>query len=307
MATPPSRLIRRTAVAVAAVVVASTAIVLAQSADAAAPTAPASPAPAVQKPATPGSVYLALGDSVSFGYRESNTFPTPNYHHPKSFVGFPNYVASALGLRLVNAACPGETTGSFLNVDRPSNGCTNAPGGAPGYRAAYPLHVKYSGSQMNFAIKFLKSYPNTRLVTLMIGANDGFLCQETTPNHCANRLLAVLQRVGRNVATILKRLRVTGGYHGQIVILNYYATNYQNATSRVESLALNNAVDTAAKPFHVRFANGYGALKAAARQAHGNTCKAGLLTQLTSGGCGVHPSLAGQALLANAVEQKVTK
>jgi hypothetical protein len=35
--------------------------------------------------------------------------------------------------------------------------------------------------------------------------------------------------------------------------------------------------------------------------AQGNTCKAGLLTQLSTGSCGVHPSYAGQALLAQAL------
>lgn len=311
LARPSAHLIRRAAVAVAAAAVAATVIVVAQPAGASGPAPSAAKttaaAKAAPRPATPGSVYLALGDSVSFGYREANTFPKPNYHRPKTFVSFANDVAQALGLRLVNAACPGETTTSFLNPKRPNNGCTNAPGSNVGYRTEFPLHVKYTGSQMAFAIKFLRHHPDTRLITLMIGANDGFLCQETTKDNCINQLGALLTRIGHNVATILKRLRNAAGYTGQIVIVNYYATNYADDTSRVESLALNNAVDTAAKPFDVRFANGYGALKAAARQAHGNTCKAGLLTQLTGGGCGVHPSLGGHALLATAVEAKVKK
>ena len=64
-------------------------------------------------------------------------------------------------------------------------------------------------------------------------------------------------------------------------------------------------MDSAAKPFHVVMADGFAAFRAAARQSGGDSCKAGLLTQLTTGGCGVHPSLAGQALLALAVEQAI--
>jgi hypothetical protein len=39
--------------------------------------------------------------------------------------------------------------------------------------------------------------------------------------------------------------------------------------------------------------------------AQGDTCKAGLLTQLSNGQCGVHPSYAGQALLAQALTKAV--
>ena len=35
--------------------------------------------------------------------------------------------------------------------------------------------------------------------------------------------------------------------------------------------------------------------------AQGDACKAGLLTQLSTGSCGVHPSYAGQAVLAQAL------
>jgi hypothetical protein len=44
----------------------------------------------------------------------------------------------------------------------------------------------------------------------------------------------------------------------------------------------------------------------ALRSTGGNTCVAGLLTQLGSPGtCGIHPSYAGQALLAQALEKVV--
>jgi len=71
-------------------------------------------------------------------------------------------------------------------------------------------------------------------------------------------------------------------------------------------IALNQAADAAAKPFHVVIADGFDELKAASVHSGSNTCLAGLLTQLGSPGtCGVHPSYAGQALLAQALEKVV--
>jgi hypothetical protein len=48
----------------------------------------------------------------------------------------------------------------------------------------------------------------------------------------------------------------------------------------------------------VVIADGFGELQAASARSGGDTCTAGLLTQLSTGGCGIHPSYAGQALLA---------
>jgi len=60
-----------------------------------------------------------------------------------------------------------------------------------------------------------------------------------------------------------------------------------------------------AKPFLARIADSFTAFEAAARQFGGDSCAAGLLNHLTGGGCGIHPSAAGQALLAAAVERIV--
>lgn len=116
---------------------------------------------------------------------------------------------------------------------------------------------------------------------------------------------AVLKQISFNVADILSVLRDEAGYHGTVVIVDYYSLNCASRAENAGSLALNQAMNRAAKPFHVVMADGFTAFRAAARQSGGNTCTAGLLTQLTSGGCGVHPSLAGQALLALAVERAI--
>jgi len=258
-------------------------------------------------PVVAGTDYLALGDSVSFGYREPTTSPPPDYSVASSFTGFPEDVASALGLHVANASCPGETSASLIDNTKPSNGCESSPGGGPGYRSAYPLHVRYSGSQLGFAVSYLRHHHRTRLVTLMIGANDGFLCEETTADHCASESPAVLRQISGNVATILRAIRHQAHYHGQIVIVYYYSLDYANATDDAQSQALNQAMAAGAAGYHAEIANGYAAMADAARYSGNDTCTAGLLTQLTTGGCGVHPSVAGQDVLAQAVEATVRK
>lgn len=250
-----------------------------------------------------GQGYLALGDSVPFGYREAANLPAPTYPDASSFVGYPEDIAAALGLHLANASCPGETTDSFITAGAASNGCENSPGGKPGYRQAFPLHVSYPGTQLAYAVTYLQRHRDTRLVSLMIGANDGFLCQETTADHCVSELPSVLAKVGRNVATILSTIRSKAHYRGRLVLLTYYSLNYSDATANGSSVALNSALTTAAKPYGVTIADGYGTFQQAAAQSGGDSCKAGLLTQLTTGGCGVHPSVGGQSLLALAIEK----
>ena len=264
-----------------------------------------------------GTRYLALGDSVPFGFRESNAIPTNknNYSKPKTFVGYPEDVAKNLGLKVANLACPGETTSSLINPKKPSNGCENSFNGTKqvkgGYATLNPLHVKYKDTtkkngQLATAVKFLKAHKNVRLVSLMIGANDGFLCLE----HGAScNLGAAVATISKNATHIFKTIRTKGHYKGQIVLVNYYSTDYSDAAATGQSKLLNSALLAAAKPFNVEVANSFGAFRKASLQAHGKTCTAQLLTQLktTPASCGVHPSVSGQALLAQAVEQAIKK
>src|SRR5712691_6796101 len=82
-----------------------------------------------------GRPYLALGDSVSFGFITNAGF---EYVNPENFIGFPDYVGQTLKLHTSNAACPGGTSGSFLSSIAPDDGCRF-------YRSqALPLHVSYT-------------------------------------------------------------------------------------------------------------------------------------------------------------------
>ena len=262
---------------------------------------------AANLPVIPDSQYLALGDSVTFGYMEPTVVPAPNYANAAAFPGYPEQLGARLRLSVANAACPGETSASLINASAPSNGCESNPThiSADNYRI-HPLHVRYKGSQLAFALSYLHRHHNVRLITLMIGANDFFLCQETTSDGCASEQNATAAKVTKNIHTILSAIRHKAHYTGQLVIVNYYSLDYAVPAVNAESQLLNKVQDTAAKPFDVKIADGYGELQAASAHSGDNTCTAGLLTQLSTGGCGIHPSYAGQALLAQALEKAIT-
>src|SRR6516164_9891442 len=85
----------------------------------------------VTGPAANGT-YLALGDSVAFGYVPPQAVPAPNYLDQHSFVGYPELLAQRLDEHVANASCPGETTGSMLSTSAQSNGCENSVGSPAG-------------------------------------------------------------------------------------------------------------------------------------------------------------------------------
>jgi lysophospholipase L1-like esterase len=252
-------------------------------------------------PITRGSGYLALGDSVSFGYQEPTVVPAPDYTSAASFVGFPEIIASDLHLKLTNLACPGETSSSLINDKAQSFGCETSPSPtSPAYRPTFPLHTKYTGSQLSAAVKYLKANPKTRLVTLMVGANDYFLCVASTPDQCqsSTEQIDVVGTVAKNVRTIVTTLRNKAHYNGQLVLVGYYATSTALAAA---TEGLDAQIKQAGHGFKIEYANAFNTFASASVHAGGTACSAGLLTELSTGGCGVHPSAAGQTLLASTV------
>jgi lysophospholipase L1-like esterase len=244
--------------------------------------------------------YLALGDSVVFGFITQAGF---EYGNPDNFVGYPDYAARLLRLASTNASCPGEATSSFLSSTGADNGCR-------AFRQLAPLHVAYSTTQLLFAEGFLDAHPNTRLVTIGIGANDVFILQRQcanspNPQQCiAAGLPAVLATIAENLETILFTLRATG-FRGVLMIVNYYSLDYSDPAGTGGTQLLNQAITEFAKANDAVVADVFTAFQAAASNAFagGQTCKAGLLNaspqnQFT---CDVHPSQSGQKLIGQTV------
>jgi lysophospholipase L1-like esterase len=267
--------------------------------------------PASASPAWAGAhgTYLALGDSVAFGYVPPQAVPAPNYSDPRSFVGYPEDVARALHIPVSNASCPGETTASFLVPGAPSNGCENSPGSSVGYRTEFPLHVQYRGTQMQYALRYLAVHRDTRLVTIDIGANDVFLCEETTADACASpaELEAVLQEIQANLTTIYTLIRDVAHYHGLLVALTYYSLSYSNPplAQEVGTEALNSVIASVTEKFGGKVADGFAAFEGPSAAFGGSPCAAGLLIKLPDGTCNIHPSPAGHRLLAQAIEDVI--
>jgi lysophospholipase L1-like esterase len=241
-----------------------------------------------------GQRYLALGDSVPFGFS-----PLKDPSDADNFVGYPEVVADRLDLRDVNATCPGEATGGFLSLTGTDNVCRP-------YRAGAPLHVQYTSSQMAFALQYLRAHKHsTQLVTLTLGANDYFRylkdCAVSADfGTCPLGLNGVFGVMRANLDTIFTKIRATG-YRGLIVGVTYYALSYSDPASVAGAQALNAQMIAAGAGHGVLIASGFDAWAPVATAAGGDSCIAGLLIRLTPTSCDVHPTPLGRDLLAQAV------
>jgi lysophospholipase L1-like esterase len=251
-----------------------------------------STAPAFAKSDEPS--YLALGDSIAFGFN-----PLVSFADAENFLGYPEALAKMLGIDVANASCPGEASGGFISLTGKDNGCRD-------YRflAHFPLHVDYDTAQLDFAVAYLRDHRKTRLVTIDIGINDLLLLVKTCLGDAGcvvAGLPALLQALGANLQTIYSGIRAAG-FHGELVALTYYATNFADPVQVLVIGALNRVVAGAAIGARGRVANGYAAFEGAAAPFGGSSCAAGLLIRLTSTTCDDHPSPKGRDLLAAAIK-----
>jgi lysophospholipase L1-like esterase len=161
----------------------------------------------------PKSYYLALGDSLAFGYQ-------PDFNFGSGYTSdFYNNLRSHGTQHTANMACPGETSVTFLNGNCP-----------------YPFLRKYPyiGSQMNAALTYLKQHAGqVSPVTLDIGAND--VLGDIDSSNCTinqDQFNADLATLDANLTqTILPKLHaaltVNGQVTGDLILMNYYDP-YQN-------------------------------------------------------------------------------
>jgi lysophospholipase L1-like esterase len=239
--------------------------------------------------------FLALGDSVVFGYITADGYA---YGNAMNFLGYPAYVGAGLRFSVANASCPGETTQGFISAAGADNGCRP-------YRAHFPLHVGYQATQLDYAISYLQSHKQTRLVTIGLGANDAFLLQQACNYDLACIQAGVQPLLGTiysNMSTILQNLRATG-YRGVLMVVNYYSTDYSDPVQTGFTVAVNQTLAAAAAANGAVVADAFTAFQGVAALAGGATCKVGLLNADPSNQytCDVHPSQSGQQLLAKTV------
>jgi lysophospholipase L1-like esterase len=151
----------------------------------------------------PKQHYLALGDSLAFGYQPNGVYT--NGYVPDLFQTLQNEGTKDV----TNYGCPGETSSTFIN-----GGCPFAP---------------HAPAQLTAAVAFLQQNAGkVSPVTLDIGAND--LLHDTNPSTCTVNVsgfythLATLDSnlTGTILPALLGALTVDGRATGSIVMMNYY-------------------------------------------------------------------------------------
>jgi lysophospholipase L1-like esterase len=258
-----------------------------------------------------GEEFLALGDSVAFGYDPL----ARDFSQPENFIGYPEALAKLLDVDVANASCPGEASGGFISLESPlDNGCRAFRFGTS-QTPPFPLHEKYKTAQLDFAVKFLRQHRDTRLVTIDLGANDLFVLQRTcrnnpNPTTCFfSGFPEMLQTLGANLREIYRRIRVDAGYRGQIVALTYYALDYTDTQGVQVIAAVNSVIEAVTIAAGGQVASGFAAFLTASAAAGAplRPCAAGLLIRLPAPTltCDVHPSPAGRDVLARAIKPLV--
>ncbi len=250
----------------------------------------AAPAAAKAEPA-----YLALGDSVPFGFNPLALASPPVFDptNPANFVGYPEVLSKRLQVDVTNAACPGETTMHFVRLAGLDDNCGL-------YRFHFPLHVAYGSSQLDYAVTFLLSHPNTGLVTVMVGADDlNAFARVCGDQQCIQNDIATMSIP--SLMTIFGTIRSV--YPGQLVVVTYYARN--NTPQEIAAVQQGDALITGiATQFGAQIADGFAAFQAVEGPSL-DPCAANLLIRLPDGTCDSHPSKLGQKVLAGAVKAVV--
>jgi lysophospholipase L1-like esterase len=242
--------------------------------------------------------YLALGDSLAFGYN-----PTMVPPDLEAFVGYPEMVEEMLDDAVTNASCPGETSSHFIDLAGPDHGCA-----AWRFALGAPLRESYTTSQLDYMDHFLATRPKTRLITIDMGANDvGALRDEcmklANPMPCfQGGLPGVLTTLSANMDTIYHHIRVDAGYKHKIVALTVYSPDYTDQLTTGAIAAVNQVVIDRTLAWDGIIADGFAAFAGATAAHGGSACAAGLLIPKASEpGCDDHPSAAGHELLARTI------
>jgi len=247
--------------------------------------------------------YLALGDSIPFGYYPTEKpLPTSNYQ------GYPELLSDTMKLKVANASCFGETSGTFLKVGS-GDLCSQ-------WRLTpRPLHVDYDSptqSQVDYAVKILKLHPDKiKLITLTIGGNDLEAVREKCTTEagldaaCAfEELPGTLAAYAMNLGKIYAAIR-RAGYSGPIVAVTYYAFNYSPTDLFTQALAmLNSVMKDVTAGYGGIVADGFEAFRLESLSSNGDACKAGLLAGRVADTCDTHPSAKGRKSSQQQLKQR---
>jgi lysophospholipase L1-like esterase len=151
----------------------------------------------------PRAYYLALGDSIAYGFQPTKAsagLPPSRFN-----TGYVDVLGARLRvlapkIRVVNYGCPGESTKTFVD------------GGCSGRRDVRRLHDDFKGAQLDAALAFLRAHGGqVSPITLTLWGNDVF--EEFSPA-CKGDLGCIrshssagLAQFTSRLASIVRRLR----------------------------------------------------------------------------------------------------
>jgi lysophospholipase L1-like esterase len=210
-------------------------------------------------PAPAGPIYMALGDSISFGYSAQKFAENEPTESPSRFeTGVANdlnrFLSKSIGkgLNLVNLACPGETSNGLIGENEALGGqkSTEEPSPPALYQGpgdwhpcawhnvdGLPLHAGFGSlSQLEAAVSILTAEnkitkkPNeVKMVTLNDGNNDilGLVNQCTVEFGEAGATACFLSRVGATIHHVILNIEDTikvidEHYSGPVVLFAGY-------------------------------------------------------------------------------------
>lgn len=236
--------------------------------------------------------YMALGDSISFGYQ-------PNFNFDSGFADdiFNDLHSGPRGAQVTNVenlACAGETTQTMIQ-----GGCV----------ARFAHKGSYVGAQLTAALDFLKAAKNkgrVSPVTLEIGVNDAG--NDLDLATCSEKPSAAtdLARMDSDLTqTILPELiqaltMSSGALAGDLAMLNYYNPYVKVCPDSVAFVhMLNDHLLADAAQFKIPVVDVYNAFGGDTGMA-GNICT---LTWYCSAEHDIHPTALGYRTIADAVEK----
>ena len=174
----------------------------------------------------PKAYYLALGDSLAYGYQ-------PNFNWSNGYVQqwYSNLKTHGT-TSLTNYGCPDESSATFIN------------GGCP---YAILVHNYHAGSQLSAALSFLSKHSGkVSPVTLDIGAND--VLPDINSSTCVisttwtNDLATLDHNLTTTILPQLKAALTVGGQlTGDLILMNYYDPYQNQCPNSVPDLQMLNA------------------------------------------------------------------
>ena len=205
--------------------------------------------------ASPQSYYLALGDSIAYGYqpRKANAGLPPTAFN----TGYVDLFAARLRalapkIEVVNYGCPGETTKSFIT------------GGCPARGGVQGLHDEFQGAQLTAALAFLRAHRGqVSPITLTLWIND----LDDILSACKGSLRCAQTRAPRAIASglssILHQLRAAAPKATIIVTGTWNPTPDDLRLTDPLYRSLNATIARVASSAKARFANTFPAFNPA--------------------------------------------